>query len=346
MSERCLIVADAAPSAVGSPAWRRARMFVDVYRAAGLRPHLLSLHADEDAAPTADAVAAMRALADDVAVAETAASGHVVEALDARWSFNVIHVAASAAPDWIGARRRAVRISDGVSALMDRATLAARAVHTDVFLTTTDAEMEAVRETGRAAVTATYLRRATRRPGRRVAADRVLAGCWIEPSEASAASAQALFDALRRRGGGAPPAFAIGGGGAPQVAPPPLPQPVLAVGANIDERVFYRGLDVALFPAQDEAASDVRLEIATALELGATPLVSAAALTGLASAWRAPRFDDLDAFAEYLFERGRDLRDGGLLAELRARADWTWSGLQGEAANQRAALMSALRERL
>lgn len=36
-----------------------------------------------------------------------------------------------------------------------------------------------------------------------------------------------------------------------------------------------------------------------------------------------PALGDLGALAEYLFERGGDLRDGGLSAELRAPANWT-----------------------
>jgi hypothetical protein len=46
--------------------------------------------------------------------------------------------------------------------------------------------------------------------------------------------------------------------------------------------------------------------------------------------------------AEYVFERGSDLRDGRLLADLRARADWTWSGLSVAAAQQQRELMRAI----
>ena len=48
--------------------------------------------------------------------------------------------------------------------------------------------------------------------------------------------------------------------------------------------------------------------------------------------------------AHLWYRMGAEMRDGRLLAELRARADWTWNGLAAAAARQRARLIEALRE--
>jgi hypothetical protein len=107
---------------------------------------------------------------------------------------------------------------------------------------------------------------------------------------------------------------------------------------------FYRGLDLAIAP--DIEGSAPRLDVLSALECGAAPLASSSALNGLRRRWRLPHFRDLGSMVDFLFNRGGELRDGGLLTELRARADWTWSGLVTASARQRERLNREIRANL
>ncbi|MEM7523570.1 MAG: hypothetical protein AAF360_07425, partial [Pseudomonadota bacterium] len=298
--------------------------------------------------PTLEAAGALRSATPEAAFASLDVAQKAIETLDARADFDVMHIAAPEAPPWIAARRRAVRLTDAPGGLADAGVLSDWAVHTDLFVAYDAEEARRCEGEGHPVATAPYLRRAARKSLIRRRADRpLIAGLWIEATPASAAAASALFEAIRARGGGAPPRFALAGPGAADVTPPRLPYPALRLPSSTTERAFYRGVDLALFPdAPGSSSRAPRYEIAAALELGATPIVSADALTGFGEIWRLPRFSSLAEMAEYLFERGANLRQGGLAAELRARADWTWSGLQGAAATQRDALRAAIRSRL
>lgn len=161
-----------------------------------------------------------------------------------------------------------------------------------------------------------------------------LVGLWAD----AAGPADALLAAIRARGGGLQPQILLGGPAAASVSPPSLAFPIVLASIDVAEAVFWRAPDLGLFPEGGEAAA------LAALSLGVTPLLIGRAPFGREDLWRLPLFPDALTLAEYLFERGRDLRHGGLMAELRARADWTWSGWAGAASEARAALHAALRE--
>ncbi|MFN3262727.1 MAG: hypothetical protein ACE37J_19445 [Pikeienuella sp.] len=201
-------------------------------------------------------------------------------------------------------------------------------------LTETEGEAEGVRPAGGEAFAAPWLGAGRRRARAARPGPRPLAGLWAE----TPGPAEALFAAMRARGGGLQPDLLVGGPAAAALAPPPLPFPPAFAPEGTAEAVFWRAVDFALFP---EGAGAEALD---ALARGATPLVAGPAPFGRADIWRLPLFESAPALAEYLFERGRDLRHGGLAAELRARADWTWSGWAGAAAEARARLRAALRE--
>ena len=339
MTPRCLIVSDAAPSRTGAAGWRRLRMFAEFYRGLGYDLQFLSLSEER---PSLVAVQEARAQIGAPAFAKPEDAGRVVERMDARWAFDLFHFAAAGAPAWLGAGRTGVRVTDGLSALHARGRLGARRVHSDIILAADAAEQNLAGAAGVEALRVYHLGDARRSTLKRIGGDDVRAGVWVENDDNAVAASEKLLDALRTRGGGAPPSFLVGGPGAARVTAPRLARPVTILDADLSERAFYRGVDVALF-SESEGEVDLRYGLFTAMELGATPLASSAVLRGEFANWRLPHFADLDAFAEYLFERGRDLRDGGLLAELRARADWTWSGLQRAAAAERRTLIDALR---
>lgn len=327
MSFRCLIVTDAAPARTGAPDWRRFATVAGHYREMGVETVGLCL-AGEEARSVAGA-GLLREQVDEPAFAAPEDAGAAAVALDARFGFDVVHALAGDAS--LGSPRvRVVEATGGGAA--------------DVAIVY---EPEDAAEEGAEVVVAPFLRRAVRRSRPRVSDGAVLAGVWVEADEAAIGATRALFDEISRRGGGHAPNFVIAGPGAAAVDPPHLPNPVTVLGAETSERVFHRGVDIAVFPDLPETrVRTPRYDVIGALELGATPLAPEAALTGLGAYWRLPRFSSLEELAEYLFERGRDLREGGLLAELRARADWTWSGVAGAASEQRRAFRRAVIGRL
>ncbi len=345
MKGRCLIVTAAEPSASGAPAWRRFLMLADHYAASGLTVFGLNLHTrpiPQRLVPfLRDAVAGF-------ALAPFDQARTAIERMDRRWAFDVVHLTVPNAPLDLLSGCAGVRLAD----LPDSASLkvapsvwvAERRRAVDLFITFERDEATLLRETGAPFVRAAHLGRAARLSRTRPKRAELLAGCWVEPTPRAIEAVSAFLDQVRQRGGGAAPRFVVAGPGAVDVILPDLPVPVVRQGDAMAERVFYRGIDVAICPDLAVAGGDtpVRYDVVTALELGATPLVSASALTGLRESWRLPWFDDLYAMAEYVFERGHDLRDGGLLADLRARADWTWSGLTVAAGQQRTALMQAI----
>lgn len=216
----------------------------------------------------------------------------------------------------------------------------------DVFACFESGEVQRIRDNGMSAIVAPYLGSTAPLFRSRPPRDHVLAGCWVERSPRAVDAVSAFFEQVRGRCGGAAPNFIVAGPGADQVTLPVLPVPVAVGTPSLSEQVFYRGVDLAICPDLPVGGegTPVRYDVITALQLGAKPLVSVSALTGLRESWRLPWFDDLYAMAEYVFERGRDLRAGTLLADLRARADWTWSGLSVVAARQRAELIHAIQQ--
>lgn len=330
MSLRCLIVTDARPAESGAPRWRRFAMVADYYREAGLETVGLCLAPDGER----DAARAgiLRARVDAPAFAAPESAAAAAASLEARFGFDVVHAMTG---DAIACRGvRVVETPDPGSTDADVAVLFEPA----------EAEGEgAAPQT----IVAPLLRAGFRRSRPRVAQGGVLAGVWVEADEAAIGAARSFFAEISRRGGGFAPSFVIAGPGAALVAPPRLPTPVTTLGPETTEQIFHRGLDLAVFPDLPEAGAGApRYDVIGALELGATPLAPETALTGLRDCWRLPRFSSLEHLAEYLFEKGRDLREGGLLAELRARADWTWSGVAGAASEQRRAFRRAVLGRL
>ncbi|MEM8752514.1 MAG: hypothetical protein AAGF90_06025, partial [Pseudomonadota bacterium] len=349
MTRRALLVSDAA---TGDGRWARLARTAGWYADLGFEIAALRLG---EANPGAPAVRRWReALRAEIACARPDAAPAALARLDDAAAFDVIHLDAPSAPPWIAAGRRGFRVAERPAALAAEGALPGWAEHVDAFLAVVPDDEAAIETTGRPGFAAAFLGRFAPRPAplrRRRAPGPRLAGLWLDGDEGPQAAAAALLDAVRRRGGGAPPRFLIGGPAAASLDPPPLPHPAVVVDAPRAARVFHRGLDLSLFPEaggvdERRRACGPRVDLLEALEAGATPIASSAALHGLGRFWRLPRFDDLEAFAEYLFERGRDLRDGGLSAELRARADWTWAGLRDASATQGAALAAAIRERL
>ncbi|MEM7546306.1 MAG: hypothetical protein AAF367_12275 [Pseudomonadota bacterium] len=338
---RCLIVSGAEPSATGAPDWRRFRMLAEHYRLSGLEVTALILRADPAGATAA---AHLRASADRSAFASPDQAGAATRALDLRHNFDVIHVAAAHAPADICAGLGGVRLLDLPGNLTSVEALSGWRPHTDLYVGFEHADIGLCHEAGLDVVAAPYLRRAHRLSRSRITGTRLLAGLWVEAAPRAIAACRAFFDHVRDRGGGFAPNFIVAGPGATEIALPQLPFPIACLGPETAERAFYRGIDIAVCPDLGGAAP--RYDVMTALELGATPIVSSSALTGVRSLWRLPHFEEMYGLAEYLFERGRDMREAGLMAELRARADWTWSSLSGAAADQRTALMASVKSKI
>ncbi|MEL7463688.1 MAG: hypothetical protein AAFN79_06455 [Pseudomonadota bacterium] len=325
MTRRCLIVSDARPSATGASDWRRIVELATFHREAGFEVTALCLDDGVGRAADGEACAHLARIAANPAFARAEDAADAIGDLHRRFAFSIHHVAGPTAP----ARSDALLIAEGAENGGCEEDLR---ISFDRPETDDDDVIEAP-----------LLRRAYRMTRARIPGARVLAGCWVEDEPRSIDAARGLFDAILTRGGGFAPNFAIAGPGAAKVAPPRLPAPVTVLEETA-ERVFYRGLDIALFPDAPTGATAhmPRYEALTALELGATPLVSESALTGIRSYWRLPSFVSLPDLAEYLLENGRALTEGGLMAELRARADWTWSGVAEAAGRQRRALADAI----
>lgn len=346
---RALIVSAARPSSSGTASWRRVAALIEFLRELGYAVDALIL-AEGD--PGLGAARALRRLADLAAFARPADVNRAVAEMDAEAAYEVAVCASPRFGACLGLfNPLAVRFLDVQRRPRDRQagrgeTLgdeaeAALFAHADVAICSAETEMEPATSLGVEAIRAPFLRLAERRRRPVLEGEDVLAGVWVENESGAIDAAAAFFDEVARRGGGAPPHFAVGGPGAAAITPPTLPWPVTVFGDEIDEVVFYRGLDIAIAP--DLSTGAPRLDVCSAMEMGATPLASSSALYGMRRNWRLPHFDRLDKLAEYLFENGQGLRDGRLLSDLRARADWTWAGLQTTAARQRARLSSRIR---
>lgn len=337
---RCLIVSNATPAATGGSDWRRFGMLARNYQSSNMMVAALVLgERDPDRAQAR----LLRNASDQPAFARHADAREAVSALDLRHDFDVIHIAAPDAPPYLAAGLRAVRLLDLGGDWHGTDALAAWQSHIDLFVAFEADEARQCRDAGMNVIEAPYLHRAHRLSRGRIPGARLLAGCWVEAAPDAIAAVRAFFDAVRNRGGGFAPHFIVAGPGAGAIDLPQLPYPIMRLGPDVEERAFYRGIDIAVCPDLRRGGSNApRYDVMTALELGATPLVSSSALTGLRSLWRLPDFENLTELAEYLFERGRDMREGGLMADLRARADWTWSSLSGAAADQRKALMAGV----
>lgn len=349
MTAQCLLITDASPAASGAPEWRRFLALAEHYRTAGYQTYgLLVLDRDVSAAE----IRWLRRATDQCGVCSDLEAATAVNALSQRYGFTVAH-AASARLGWAlgAANKELVRIVDmqeRPQALYQRLGWSLSDAEEQSFFTAADLVVTAgrsdakyVSELGFEAIEAPFLRRGRRLQHPPIRGGRFLAGLWVEESNVAIEAVEAFFEAIRERGGGAAPNFAIAGPGSSRIVPPALPHPVTITPADMEERVFYRSLDLCIAP--DLYGGAPRLDVLSALEMGATPLVSSSALTGVKQRWRLPHFGGMPALAEYLFEQGDQMREGGLLTELRARADWTWASLSNVAARHRERLNARIR---
>jgi hypothetical protein len=349
VTAHCLLITDASPTASGAPDWRRYLALAEHYRTAGYQTFgLLANEGETDA----NSIRWLRQATDQCAVCSGLEAATAVSALSHRYGFEVAH-AASARLGWAlgGPNRDLVRIVD----MQERPQALYRRLgwslseeeersffnHADLVVTADRADAKFVTELGHGAVEAPFLRRGLRLQHPPITGGRFLAGLWVEASPSAIETVEAFFDTIRERGGGAAPNFAIAGPGALKIALPTLPYPVTVTPPDMEERIFYRSLDLCIAP--DLFGGAPRLDVMSALEMGATPLASSSALTGVRQRWRLPHFGNLHSLSEYLFEKGDQMRDGGLLPELRARADWTWASLSNVAARHRERLNSRIR---
>lgn len=322
MSRRSLIAFTARPGETGAADWRRVVMLCALHRDLKLEVTALCLLPDGEA--RAEWAARLRDVAAQAAFARIADAKDAITALDRRWGFGVIHCC------------QGCSCGDA-----DRTGAAIFCETSDPHHCAAGVTRVTFAETAPAGeISAALLWSGLRFTRARLTGERILAGCWVEDDPRAIGAARAFFEAILRRGGGFAPNFALAGPGADAVGPPRLPYPVTVLDRDTPEKVFYRGVDIAVFPevAAGASAGLPRYEAIEALELGATPLVTDPALIGVERAWRLPRFPSVAALAEFLLENGRALSEGGMMAELRARADWTWSGIADMAARQRAAL--------
>ncbi|MEX2518176.1 MAG: hypothetical protein WD969_02455 [Paracoccaceae bacterium] len=74
-----------------------------------------------------------------------------------------------------------------------------------------------------------------------------------------------------------------------------------------------------LAPSSGLGVSGCAVVAAGRRRVGAAPF-------GIDPIWRPPVFAETVRLSQYVFERGRDLREGGPMVELRARADRTLGG--------------------
>lgn len=322
---RALLIAGMDEVAPGAARLRLA-MLAAHHRDAGFAVTTLALSEDPVGASRA---ARLRALCADCAFAAPADAAAAVGALDLAHGFDLVHLAASASPAIMPPG--AVRLFDLAKGEGAPAPEAA-----DILVAMTPEHAAALQAEGRRAVAAPWLRRAARRPRLSAPGARGLAGLWVEDP----APASAFLEAARACSGGFPPTIVIAGPGAAAIRPPPFSIPVTRLDTATPERVFWRGVDLAIFPDPGAAGLDAVL----ALEFGAAPLVVGGAPFGMGAVWRLPVFADPPQLAEYLFERGRDLREGGLMADLRARAEWTLGGHAAAASSAGAALHDAIRD--
>lgn len=348
---KCLLVSDATPARSGAADWRRFRALVEHYR---MSDYDVDGHIVSDSLIGASAMARLREAVDHASLSPNMSASGAVRRLVERGNHDVVHVVApllgrvlSRTPEHV------VRVLDMLETPPEAAArvdtmLAAEEeteifAHVDIAVAANGEGVTYAQGHGCAAVVAPFVRQADRLRRPPVRGGRFLAGLWVENAPAAIHAVSAFFDAVRVRGGGGAPNFAIAGPGARVIDTPALPHPVSVMPDDIDERVFYRGLDILMAP--DLIGGAPRLDILSALEMGATPLASSAALTGFLGRWRLPHFHDLASMSEYVFEEGHRMREGGLLTELRARADWTWTSLTNTAAQDRARLNQLILQR-
>lgn len=336
MSRRVLFISAATPSASGTTSWRRFQMLARYFR---------------DTRHALDAILVRPERWDHRGaerLLEEASDAALVSWGDLRWAVNrslrrrPYTAAIFANPELM----HASHVDEPVLKILDlqrRKEDLSDLPPTDLILTGDRRTAEAAFAVDLLALEAPFLGAGARKLRPALKKPRPLAGCWVESTPEAADATQRLFHCILERGGGGSPNFAIAGPGAGLIDLPRLPFPVTMMPDEIDERVFYRGLDIAMAP--DVTGGAPRLDVIAALEHGATPLASSAALGGLRRRWRLPHFARVEQMADFLFERGAEMRDGGLLTELRARADWTWSGLVTAAARQRARLAEQLQTR-
>lgn len=343
MTRRVLLILDAPPSKTGAAAWRRYLMLARYFASNQFATTALYV-SDHGASP--DAMRWLMATADQVATSPRGEMVTTARYLDVRDHFGVACAMSPSLASALSGPARALRMID-LQAPVDeeeQETLSHQLGAASLVLTAEPAQTRFVETLGLRAAETPALIDGARKMRPRLRKSQLLAGAWVEKDETSINATRAFFDEVVSRGGGGAPNFAIAGPGAAEITPPPLPFPVTHMGEDLEEMVFYRGLDLAVAP--DIEGKAPRLDVVSALESGASPLASWSALNGLRRGWRLPHFRNLGDMADFLFNRGGELRDGGLLTELRARADWTWSGLVTASASQRERLNREIRANL
>lgn len=343
MSRRILLILDAPPSATGAAAWRRYLMLARYFSSSDFIVTTLYT-AEVDIG--AKATQWLMATADRVAICPRQEIESASRRLDLSEHFDV---ACALIPDLAAALHgpvRALRLIDLQAPVTEeeQEALSQSLSRADIVLTAEPAQTRFVETLGPKAAETPALIDGARKIRPRLRKAQLLAGVWVEKDDISINATRAFFDEIVARGGGGAPNFAIAGPGASEITPPPLPFPVTHMDESLAEEAFYRGLDLAVAP--DTEGKAPRLDVVSALECGAAPLASSSALNGLRRRWRLPHFRTLGDMADFLFNRGGELRDGGLLTELRARADWTWSGLVTASARQRERLNREIRANL
>ena len=343
MTRRVLLITDAPPAKTGTAAWRRYRMIARYF--AGNHFAITTLFVS-DVTPGAGAIRWLMATADHLAICPRTEVEAAARNLDRRDHFDV---ACALTPDLapgLSGPSRALRVIDlqAPVAEEEQEALAQRLSAAALVLTAEPPQTRLVETLGISTAETPALIDGARKIRPRLRKSQLLAGTWVEKDETSISATRAFFDEIVARGGGGAPNFAIAGPGASEISPPPLPFLVTHIDESLEEMAFYRGLDLAIAP--DIEGSAPRLDVLSALECGAAPLASSSALNGLRRRWRLPHFRDLGSMVDFLFNRGGELRDGGLLTELRARADWTWSGLVTASARQRERLNREIRANL
>lgn len=343
MTRRVLLILDAPPAKTGTAAWRRYLMLARYF--ASNQFTTTALYVTNNGA-SADAMHWLMATADQVAISPRDDMGQTARQLDLRDHFDVACALSPSLAAALSGPTRALRLIDLQAPVVEeeQETLSRQLDAAKIILTAEPAQTRFVETLGLRAAETPALIDGARKMRPRLRKSQLLAGAWVENDDTSIGATRAFFDEIVSRGGGGAPNFAIAGPGAAEITPPPLPFPVTHMGEDMEEMTFYRGLDLAIAP--DIEGKAPRLDVVSALECGASPLASWSALNGLRRGWRLPHFRTLGDMADFLFNRGGELRDGGLLTELRARADWTWSGLVTASARQRERLNREIRANL
>lgn len=343
MSRRALLILDAPPAKTGAAAWRRYLMLARYFTSNQFKIAALYV---TDQGVSADALRWLMTTADQIATCPSDNMATAARQLDRREHFDVACAMSPGLSAALSGPTRALGMIDLQAPMMEeeQEALSRQLTAAAIILTSEPAQSRFVETLGLRAAEAPALIDGARKVRPRLRKSQLLAGVWVERDEISINATRAFFDEIVARGGGGAPNFAIAGPGAAEITPPHLPFPVTHMGEDFEEMAFYRGLDLAVAPDIEGRAP--RLDVVSALECGASPLASSSALNGIRRRWRLPHFRTLGDMADFLFNRGGELRDGGLLTELRARADWTWSGLVTASARQRERLNREIRANL